>query len=266
MAVIDLARANRMTPAAYRLERARIRDTYGDTAKERLGAYEQSLAMLYQQSGWTQEELAAEEGKTRKWIEYRIRFGRFLAHGTTVPIPKTFAEGRFRGYWNRTTGENERQRFDAVARLIEEELTLSKDRSPTRNAPIAKAILAAYADGAYHRLATIVTGTGFPETDVIAVLEQMRTRHTHQTFCERRKGGTSWSYRIVRGRGRQIDVEILMHEVGPIVQAFKAEGRKHVARWSPGTISTLAARLEATLERLTHATAPPPGAESDESP
>jgi hypothetical protein len=86
--------------------------------------------------------------------------------------------------------------------------------------------------------------------DVLHVLEHMRGRGTYHTFCERRKGGQSWSYRIVRGRGRRVDYDVLKHEFGPVIRSLKAEGRKNMATMCPTRVAELAVELERILERL----------------
>lgn len=260
MSLIEFAAAGRMTEAEYEREREALRATYGDNAIERTGRFEQELARLFARSGWTQDELAKKEDKTQPWVAYRLRFGRFLTFITVVIIPKSLTEGRFRGYWNRTEKEaNERQRFLAVQKLMESELCLSKDRSPHIRKHVADAILQTSADGHWHHFDVIVKNAQIVDErvtadDALVVLTQMLTRGTYHTACERRKGGKSWSYRIVRGRGRKVDVDVLLQELSPIVQALKVEGRKHAARWSPGTIAKLAHDLEGILERLAHHT------------
>lgn len=253
MAVVEFASAGRLSEPEYRYKREALRATYGDRGIERTGAYDQAIARLFFESGWTQQQLATAEGKTQQWVAYRLRFGRFLGFTTVVVIPKSCTERRFRSYWARTDPDktNERERFIVVQKLMEDELTFSRDRSAVAKRPIAQAILAKYADGVWHRFKTIVDGVGAPEPDVLAVLTQMLTRGTYHTVCERRKGGASWSYRIVRGTGK-VDVGVLVQELGPIVQQLEAEGRKHLARWSPGTIARLAHELKAIVERLTH--------------
>lgn len=269
MGVAEFAATGRMTDAEYRVEREALRAAYGDTPAERSGCFDQELARLFYRSAWTQEQLAKHEGKTQQWVALRLRLSRYLAFTTTVVFLKSLTERRFRDYWDRTdkTETNERVRFAAVQRLIESELTLSKDRSPQSKAHVAKAILDTVADGQWRRVAEIVTLTHdrdarVTEPDVVAVLTQMLTRQTYHTLCERRKGGTSWSYRIVRGRGRKIDIDVLMQELAPIVHALKVEGRKHVARSSPATVARLVTQLEAILERL--ATSAPLPSRSDD--
>lgn len=262
MGIAEFAAAGRMTETAYLAARDALRATYGDTAVERTGLFDQELARLFYRSGWTQEQLATAEGKSQKWVSRRLLFGRFLGFIPTGIFPKSLTERRFLGYWERIdkTETNERVRFLAVQQLMEAELTFSKDRSKTTKLHVAKAILRTAADGHWHLLRVIVEKAQaldptVTEPDVVAVLTQMLTRGTYHTSCERRKGGTSWSYRILRGQGHKVDVDVLVHELSPIVQALKVEGKKHVALASPGTIARLAHQLEAILERLAHDTA-----------
>jgi len=256
--VAEFAPAGQMTEAQYTVERQRIRATYGDTATEHTGAFDQDLARLIFRSKWSDSKLAKHEGKTERWVRYRTTFGAFLDFGTTVPIPKSCTERRFREFWDRTDPNetNVRIRFREVARLMEEKLSLSKP--PTNKPKVAKVILEDFADGKWHRLTTIVAGVQAKEPqategDVKAVLFSMCKTGARHTAAERRRGGgNSWSYRIVRGVGRKVDVDVLVHELGPIVQALKVEGRKHIAEASPAAIASLAKQLEVILERLTH--------------
>ena len=65
--------------------------------------------------------VSKKEAKSRIWITVRLRFGHFLNFVTTVTTcpkpPRNLTEGRFRGYWEQTTGTNERQRFTEVAQF-----------------------------------------------------------------------------------------------------------------------------------------------------
>ena len=96
---------NRFSRSDYERERERIRETYGDSTVEAGAKRDQALAGLFYMSGWTQQELAEVEGKTRQWVAYRIRFGKFLEFATTVAnqetLPKNLTERRFRSYWDR---------------------------------------------------------------------------------------------------------------------------------------------------------------------
>lgn len=253
--IAQFADAGKMTETEYRTRRETIRATYGDTSIERTGSFEQELARLFYQSGWKQEQLAAEEGKTQRWVAYRLLFGRFLAFSTTVLIPKMFTERRFRSYWERTdTNEgNERIRFRDVARLMEEEATFSK---PHKEKPaVANAIKDTSADGTWHKFSTIVTNVQAvvreaTEEDVEAVLGGMLRFGTYNVFCEKKKGVDH--YRIVIGGKNKIDLVALKKELRPIIDGLKAEGRKNMATMSPPTVAHLTFQLEQLIEKLAH--------------
>ena len=104
----------RFTEEDYVREREKIRETFGNNAAEAKGLRDQAMAKLFYVSGWTQEEVSKKKGKSRIWITVRLRFGQFLNFVTTVTTcpkpPRNLTEGRFRGYWEQTTGTNERQR------------------------------------------------------------------------------------------------------------------------------------------------------------
>ena len=111
----------RFTEEDYVREREKIRETFGDNAAEAKGLRDQAMAKLFYVSGWTQEEVSKKKGKSRIWITVRLRFGHFLNFVTTVTTcpkpPRNLTEGRFRGYWEQTTGTNEHQRFTEVAQF-----------------------------------------------------------------------------------------------------------------------------------------------------
>ena len=112
-------RPTRAMPERVRPSRKRgpvgLRQAYGDSRTDAGARFEQELARLFWPSGWTQEELAKKEGKSQRWVSYRLLFGRFLGFSTSCSIPQDPAflkltEGRFRDYWSRTdeTESNER--------------------------------------------------------------------------------------------------------------------------------------------------------------
>ena len=68
----------RMTAAQFDAERTRLRGLYGDSRKEAGARYEQALARLFYQSGWTLNELAKREGKGKSPVSQLLIFGRFL--------------------------------------------------------------------------------------------------------------------------------------------------------------------------------------------
>jgi len=122
-AVVELAASRRMSESDYEAAREQLRATYGDSSTEAAAHRDRAMALLFLQSGWTQEELAKKEGMSREWVLVRLRFGRFLNYVTSVTssnyIPKRLTEGRFRSYWSQTgKNDGERARFRAVMQLI----------------------------------------------------------------------------------------------------------------------------------------------------
>jgi transcriptional regulator with XRE-family HTH domain len=130
-------------------------------ARKDAGAkWDQQLALLFARSGWTQEQLADKEGKSRPYITQRLIFGRFpnVAMATSTEIPlSSLIERRFRDYWSRTEGTHARQRFAAVLKLMRSEATL---RQPPVLKGLGKAIAEEFADGEWHKLETIVAASG----------------------------------------------------------------------------------------------------------
>jgi BRO family, N-terminal domain len=74
-----------------------------------------------------------------------MRFGRFL---NVTPIgvntewsPKDLTEGKFRKYWERTEGTNERQRFAAIQRLMQEDAGGKQKMAVVAESGLYKAIM-----------------------------------------------------------------------------------------------------------------------------
>jgi hypothetical protein len=93
----------------------------GNWRREREAKRDQAWAAFFYRSNWTQEQLAKKEGKGQQWISRRLLFGRFLAFTpmgvsgeNASTLPTNLTERRFRSYWERTAGGNERARFNAV--------------------------------------------------------------------------------------------------------------------------------------------------------
>lgn len=243
----------RMSVADFERERAVLRETYGDSSTEAAAKRDQALAKLFYRSGWTQEELAAREGKPQSWISRRTLFGRFLDFMPTGINPETapanLTERRFRSYWDRTDKSegNERQRFSAVLRLMQEETVLIQKRRPK----IGPMIVEQFGDGKWHALATIAKAIEEPEEHIVETLRTMEAlRGTYGARCERKKVGTSSSYRIFR-QTRTISSAELNTKLTPLIEGLKAEGKKNMATMSPGTVAHLAGLLQQLLDEWT---------------
>lgn len=246
--VHQLAEARAYSEAQFDCEREDIRKTYGDSGVEAKALGEQALAALFYRSGWTQEQLAKKEGCKRVVVSYRLTFGRFLAFVTSGDIPRNLTERRFRGYWQRTEGSNERQRFAAVAKLIQEDIRVGA--STSSKPAVGKALREQFADGAWHRVPTMARHVGASTEDVVAVLNIMRDHGSYGCHCERKQVGKERHYRIVKGASKRIDVQVLQQELQPILDGLFAEGQKNAATFSPVTVSTLARQIEQLVERL----------------
>jgi hypothetical protein len=136
---------------------------YSPSRRDAGAKWDQQLALLFTKSGWTQEQLAKKEGKQQQWISRRLTFGRFLNFSTNVLNPEiplhAVTEGRFRDFWSRTEGTNERQRFSDVLKLMQQEVSF---RRPPLLQGISKAIVAEFADGKWHKFETIVAAVEGP--------------------------------------------------------------------------------------------------------
>jgi hypothetical protein len=90
------------------------------------------------------QQLAAKEDKSKSEIDRRLRFGRFLNFPPMggMGIPKNLTERRFRGYWDRTDSKmTDEERFDQVAQMVKEAVTLQGDRSSMKYRELAAAII-----------------------------------------------------------------------------------------------------------------------------
>jgi hypothetical protein len=104
------------------------------------GKWDQADAMLFLESGWTQERIAQKVGKGIPWVCRMLRFGNFanFARGQNhapelpqAPIPSNLTERSFRAAWQKSAGKDENgaprsenKRFEIVQDLLEAECKL----------------------------------------------------------------------------------------------------------------------------------------------
>jgi len=245
----------RMSDAEYESERQRLRDTYGETKKAAGVRWEQELALLFYRSGWTQEKLAEKEGKSQRWISYQLQFGRFLNFSTPVLNQEKPAflltEGRFRGFWEKTEGD-ERDRFRAVARLIEEAKV--QLRAPPRP-QIWPDIFKEFADGKWHRPEVIAKELGTDAEHVKTTIDNPSNRHKNKsaTIETRRVGkdanyGPGIQYRIFR-KDREVSLNELTTKLTPIIEDLETQSHKAPGTVSNGEVGALAAKIRLILEQ-----------------
>jgi hypothetical protein len=117
---------------------------------------------------------------------------------------------------------------------------------------IGAAIVEQFGDGKWHSRATIAKVLDTTEDHVATTLETMRKMQTYGARSERKRVGTSCSYRIFRKKN-MISSNELVEKLGPIIKSLKAEGKKNAATMSPGTVAHLAAQLRNLLDEWTAA-------------
>jgi hypothetical protein len=260
-AVFEL-RSMHMTEAEYDCERAKLSELYGESDAQLKAKRDQAFAAFFHRTGWTQEQLAKKEGKSQFWVMTRLRFGRFLSFKSTdlnhETLPANLTERRFRSYWERTSGGNERQRFTAVMKLMAEEIQLV---APIKES-IWRDIVDEFGDGKWHPAAEIADKLKTSTTHVMNSLCPMEAKTNAPPYdgarCERKQKGTEHQFRIYRGgtKGaaleRMISSEELAEKLGPILKALNIEADKKVAGLiAPVIIRTIANDLQKCLTEWT---------------
>lgn len=249
----------RMSEAQYDRERAALRETYGDNSKEAGAKRDQALALLFARSKWTQEELAKKEGKSQTHLAKMLRFGRFLSFSSTELKPenrnsdailsaKNLTERKFRDYWSRTEGSNERQRFVEVQKLMAEHLVLRENLA--RRPKIGPAIIEKFRDGKWHSPEAIAKVLDTTPDHVEDTFHNMLAHETYDTICEKKPVGKSHHYRIFPKR-RDVSREELITKLGPLVEQLKHEGRKRVEAAAPAIVAGIAHEIQKLLDEWT---------------
>jgi hypothetical protein len=243
---------NRMTEAEYEQERQRLRDTYGNSSVEAAAKRDQALALLFARSNWTQEELAAKEGKERSFVARRLVFGRFLnfvsADTKFETLPTNLSEFKFRKYWAAADkmGGNERQRFAAVLKAMAEHTKLGPLRS---GKGIPEKIRDAFGDGRWHTDEAIVAhfANEHSEGDIRQALKDRANRNGNSFRVEGERFSRGYRYRIFK-QGRMISSEEIAAKLQPLIKDLKEQGRSNMATMSPGTVARLAALLQRVVD------------------
>lgn len=233
-----------MTEADYERQRAEIRETYGENKKQAGVRWEQALATLLYRSGWTQENLAKKEGKSRVWVSRQTLFGRFLSFvpmGTNAEKASIdLSERRFRSYWDQTNKNeiNEAVRFRAVIELM---------IAPV-NRHLAPLIRATFSDGQWRSIQEVATETKASEADVERTLEGIK-KHAElpKVKCERKKVGREFHYRLFP-MDKTVSLKELKTKLRPLIDGLKAEGKKNMTTMSPGTVAHLTFLIQKLLD------------------
>lgn len=236
---------DRMSDSEYERERERIREVYGESKSDAGIRWEQALAKLFCASGWGQEEIAAREGKSQTWVQFRMRFGRFLSFPTNSTVGTNLSERHFRQLWDQTTGSDIR-RFAQVAEMIQKE---NAPRGVNRNAMMDQ-IRDLYSNGKWHSTEAIANRIGKDKGEVERTLAGASSRGSRRYRIERRRRGREFQYRIYPMEKTVSSVE-LSEKLGPIILQLRAEGRKNMATIAIPKIAEIAAELQVMLDDWT---------------
>jgi hypothetical protein len=248
MSAIAVLRSGQMTEQEYDRERAKFRETDGDSSIEVAAKRDQAIAILFYRSGWPQDRLAKKEGKSDSWVLFRVRFGRFLNFLIDVEdsesLPKNLAERRFRSCWLRTDTKetSERIRFQAVLKLMRSE-SITASRRPSIGGPIKER----FADGKWHRSSAIAEKIGADEKHVLDTISGMSKNGYYGCKVERKRVGAKTEFRIFK-KEKTVSLDELTEKLAPIIKELKAEGKKNMATMSPATVAHLAGKLSNLLD------------------
>lgn len=235
--------SNRMTPAEYDAERAKLVVTKAEAVR-----WEQELAKLFVRSGWTQQELAAKEGKPPSWVQSWLRFGRFLEFAeTNTAAGVNITERRFREYWARTVKSSEHERFTEVEALIAIAAELPA-RRPQRDKKIGKAIVDKFGDGKWHSIETIAHQSDVSVEVATATIENIIRHKTFNATAVRKRVGKTPHYQIFRQKKTVTSTE-LTEKLTPIIKGLMTEGKKvNLAFFSPQVVTRFAFELQKLLD------------------
>lgn len=249
--VVPFRGDNIMTPEQYDAERAKIDEVYGGSGAEAAAMRDRALATLYAKSGWTQERLAEREGKQQPWVAKRLCFGRFLnsiPSGNTVQA--TLTERRFRGFWERTEGEVEGERFREVTRLMDEE--------PVPSEPIFPFMCREYGDGKEYKLQEVADRLGVPVDYVEAKAKVNNSRRASGKLVFKKRGSkrrgdyhTTFHLYAKKKTLKAIEPVELRTKLVPLIKALIEEGRKSEASISPAIVLGRANELMHIVEDWT---------------
>lgn len=242
-----------LTDAEYDAAKAEFIATYGTSNAEAAALRDQALARLFHRSGWTQEKLAAKEGKSPQWIFQRLLFGRFLNFSTTVenPVsaPHSLTERAFRRLWEQTEGPKEQPRFQAVLKMLQAAPVVSPKNGKAITVDgerLGPKVVKLFANGQWHPIADMVEQTGATETDINNLMERMRKSDTYNCSCEKKIRGGRTEYRMFR-RDKTVSLGELIEKLTPIVKGLEEQGRKNYVTVSAPTVAKLAAALRKLL-------------------
>jgi hypothetical protein len=184
-----------------------------------------------------------------------LRFGSFLEYVIASgddqhEILPNLTERFFRRQWSLTTGPSEEARFVAVLERFSNGSVVQywRTNSPETKA-IAQRIINACVDRKWRTEEQIAKKAGL-EVDVVhKSLGPMKSQGAHQTLVETREFNDKTEYRIRKGSGKKIQLDVLLSEIEPLLKELEAEARKeHIGEYCPSAILHITFRLRKLLQ------------------
>jgi hypothetical protein len=240
----------RMSEQEFDAERARLRGLYGPNRKEAGARFEQALAKLYLQSGWTPLEIAAREGKgmSKGHVSRLQTFARFLVFLEKFPTgnfpenrPLGLTERRFREFWAQTDSseKNWHIRYKETLNLLQDVPTTPK---PKRSTELGKTIAATIADGKWRAIEAIAKQAGWPVDDVRPILDHMVSQGSYGCTGAKKPFAKTFQYRIFP-QDRQVSTVELTEELAEPLARLTEQGRANMATMSPPTVAFWTAKI-----------------------
>ena len=244
-----------MTVEEFQQEKARLVALYGDVPREASGRRAQAFAKLYAscaKSGWTYRDLAKEEGISHARVIQLVCFGNFLV--TQGYQDKKITEKEFRALWQSTEKtRTDQERYDDVAQRLahkHETPTTRTDRQAVRR--LSKQLIAQFADGKWHALRDMTQAVEADSILVRGIMDRMVKEGTFQTFAERKSSGKGWySYRMVKGGKKKIDLQVFQTEIAPVMQEMESLINDHHIHFSQAAMKMAFTQFRKVIDNLT---------------
>lgn len=234
--------SSRMTAEEFDQRWQEILHTYGTTTREAVAKRDREIALLLAGSGWTQQEIASRIGRKQTWVSEQIVFGGFLALSRRDNDDLT--ENRFNKFWRQTQHiDNTPDRYDEVARLLEEEAG-----RPSQRSLHGQQIIEKYGDASWHRADKMAEALEITEQELTAAMAYLRRpQGAWRAKGEEKLVGRGRMYRIFR-KVNPVSPDEISTKLGPLIEELKIEGKKTVVHATLANVLRLAQMIERQID------------------